>query len=217
MKFTNRQEAGRQLASRLTKYRNVANTLVLGLPRGGVPVAYAVAEELNAPLDTFIVRKVGVPGHQELAMGAVASGGVAVSNRGVIRGLQVPQNVFDGMAEQERREIERREELYRGHRPGLVIEGRTTILVDDGLATGASMRAAVAAVRQQRPRRLVVAVPVAARATAEQFRQLVDHFVSVLEPDELDGVGRWYDDFRQTTDQEVRQLLDARARASEPR
>jgi putative phosphoribosyl transferase len=121
------------------------------------------------------------------------------------------------MAEQERREIERRVELYRGHRPGLENEGQRTIRVDDGLATGASMRAAVAAVGQQRPRRLVVAVPVAARATAEQFRQLVDHFVSVLEPDELDGVGRWYDDFRQTTDEEVRQLLDARARASEPR
>jgi len=209
MRFHDRRHAGRELAARLEEYRQSENLLLLGLPRGGVPVAYAVSEELQVPMDTFIVRKVGVPGHEELAMGAVASGGVSVYNEGVIRGLNVPSDVFESAAEQEKREVKRREESYRGHRANVTIAGRTVILIDDGLATGASMRAAVEAVRQQGPSRLVVGVPVAARTVADEFREMVDHFVCVNEVDELDGVGRWYEDFTQTTDEEVRELLDA--------
>jgi len=174
-------------------------------------VGYAVAEDLEAPLDVYVVRKVGVPGHSELAMGAVAGGGVVVRNEDVLQGLQIPQHIFDEEARQQQLEVRRREALYRGHRPDVDVRGRTAILVDDGLATGASMKAAVQAVGQRGPRQLVVGVPVAARVVADRFRRMLDRFVCLHEPEYLDGVGRWYEDFHQTTDDEVRQLLDAAA------
>jgi len=210
MRFADRQEAGHELAARLQQY-NHGELVVLGLPRGGVPVGYAVAEDLEAPLDVYVVRKVGVPGHSELAMGAVAGGGVVVRNEDVLQGLQIPQHIFDEEARQQQLEVRRREALYRGHRPDVDVRGRTAILVDDGLATGASMKAAVQAVGQRGPRQLVVGVPVAARVVADRFRRMLDRFVCLHEPEYLDGVGRWYEDFHQTTDDEVRQLLDAAA------
>jgi len=195
------------LAGHLVNYQRVADLLVLGLPRGGVPVASMVAQRLGAPLDVLIVRKVGVPGHAELAMGAVASGGVVVRNGHVIDQLGISSGAFDEQAQQQQQEVRRREQLYRGHRTDFDIAGRTVILVDDGLATGASMQAAVEAVQQQSPKHVVVAVPVASRDTADAFRGMVDDFICVHETDALDGVGRWYEDFSQTSDEQVRQLL----------
>jgi len=220
MRLSHRTDAGRRLASRLTEYAGMKDLVVLGLPRGGVPVASAIAEQLDARLDTFVVRKVGVPGHEELAMGAVASGGVTVRNEGVLDGLGVPSDVFEACAEKQRREVERREALYRDGRSPPELRDRNVILTDDGLATGATMRAAVEAVRKAEPRRLIVAVPVAARDTADRFRRLLEGpretFVCLDEPAALDGVGRWYDDFRQIGDGEVRRLLDAGARRRAP-
>src|SRR5689334_20956234 len=169
MLFCNRRDAGRQLAKKLMQYRGVQGVIVLALPRGGVPVAYEVARALGAPLDVFLVRKLGVPGQEELAMGAIATGGVRVLNDEVVRMLQIPEDVIDSVAETEWRELERRERAYRDDRHLPRIRGRTVILIDDGLATGSSMRAAVAALRRQGPARVVVAVPVAARSTCEEF------------------------------------------------
>lgn len=187
MRFSNRTEAGRRLASRLREYAGAEDLVVLGLPRGGLPVASAVAEQLDAPLDTFVVRKVGVPGHEELAMGAVASGGVTVRNEEVVGRLGVPPEVFEHSAEAQRREVERREGLYREGQPAHELPGRTVILTDDGLATGATMKAAVEAVRKTQPRRLIVAVPVAARVTADEFRRMLQRpgegFVCLNEPE----------------------------------
>lgn len=211
MRFKNRAEAGGLLAERLLVYREGAEVLVLGLPRGGVAVAAPVAERLDAPLDVFVVRKVGVPGHEELAMGAVASGGVVVRNREVLAALQISDDIFRQAADVQHQEVIRREQLYRGQRPRVALRGKTVILIDDGLATGASMRAAVEAIRHDKPRRLVVAVPVAAWTVADQFRALVGDFVCLHEPEDLDGVSRWYQDFRQATDEEVGRLLDAAA------
>lgn len=207
MYFRDRADAGRQLAQRLQHYANRPDVLVLGLPRGGVPVAYEVARALNAPLDVFVVRKLGVPDQPELAMGAVASGGVRVLNEDVVTALKMPRQVIEAVAAEEQRELERRERLYRGDRPPLDVRGRTVILVDDGLATGSTMRAAVAALRRLQPARIVVAVPVASPSVCESFRDIVDEIVCLLTPEPFYAVGLWYQDFSQTTDEQVRDLL----------
>ena len=206
-RYRNRTEAGRALADLLKKYANRDDVIVLALPRGGVPVAAEVAAALKAPLDVFLVRKLGVPGHEELAMGAIASGGIRVLNRDVLVPLGLGLEVVDRAAAREAQEIERRERAYRGDRPAARLGGRTVILIDDGLATGATMRAAAHAIRAQRPARLVVAVPVAAKSTCDEFRQEVDEVVCGLTPEPFYAVGLWYDDFSQTTDDEVRTLL----------
>ncbi|HET9986357.1 MAG TPA: phosphoribosyltransferase family protein [Longimicrobiales bacterium] len=205
--FEDRAEAGRKLAERLRRYANRPDVVVLALPRGGVPVGYEVARELNAPLDVFLVRKLGAPGQPELAMGALASGGTVVLNYPVIHALGIPREAIDQVAEEERRELSRREEAYRGHRPPTDLKGRTVILVDDGLATGSSMRAAVEAVRQRGPARIIVAVPVAARETCEELRREVDEAVCLETPDPFYAVGFAYRNFEQTSDEEVRRLL----------
>jgi len=214
MLFRDRADAGRHLLSRLGAYQGRPDVVVLGLPRGGIPVGYEVARGLGAPLDVFVVRKLGVPGQEELAMGAIATGGVRVVNRDVVDALHIAPDVLDRSAEAERRELERRERSYRGDRPEPQVEGRTVILVDDGLATGSTMRAAVQALRQQRPARIVVAVPVAAFATCEELRREVDDVVCFATPEPFMAVGRFYDDFSQTTDEEVHDLL-ASARADD--
>jgi predicted phosphoribosyltransferase len=206
-RFRDRTEAGQLLAGALTAYANRPDVIVLALPRGGVPVAYEVARALNAPLDVFIVRKLGVPGHEELAMGAVASGGIRVLNEPVVRALQIPEYVINAVAEWEQREIERREREYRGDLPPPDVKGRTVILVDDGLATGSTMLAAVKALRQQRPARIVVAVPTAARDTCEALKAEVDEIICAVTPEPFYAVGFWYENFTQTTDEEVRELL----------
>ena len=213
MFFRDRADAGQQLAGKLREYAGRPDVLVLGLPRGGVPVAFEVATALGAMLDVFLVRKLGVPGHEELAMGAIASGGVRVLNREVTSGLQIPRSVIEAVSAVEQRELERRERAYRDQRPPLAVSGKTIILVDDGLATGSTMRAAAAALRQQCPARIVVAVPVAAPVICEQFRQVVDEVVCLLTPEPLYGVGFWYQDFTQTSDQDVRELLARGVRA----
>ena len=210
--FVNRREAGEELATKLTAYVNRPDVLVLALPRGGVPVGFAVAQALHVPLDVFLVRKLGVPGHEELAMGAVASGGVRVLNSDVVELLQIPASIIDTIAGRELQEIERRERLYRARRPAVEVQGRTLILVDDGLATGATMRAAVTALRQRRPARVVVAVPTAAPETCADLRTEVDEVVCARTPEPFYAVGLWYDDFTQVSDDEVRDLLAAAAR-----
>jgi putative phosphoribosyl transferase len=208
-RFPDRRSAGQVLASLLLDYVGRPDVMVLALPRGGVPVAFEVARALQAPLDVFIVRKLGVPGHEELAMGAIASGNVRVLNRTVVESLQIPSDVIDAIAEQEHSELQRRELLFRDHRPPVQLLGKTVILVDDGLATGSTMRAAIAAVRQQYAARIVVAVPVADAETCAEIRTQVDEVVCALMPEDLGAVGRWYLDFAQTTDDEVRELLAA--------
>ena len=210
--FENRREAGRALAAMLHEYANRRDVLVLALPRGGVPVAFELATALRAPLDVFVVRKLGVPGHEELAMGAIATGGVRVLNQDVVQSLGIPQAVIDAVAAAEQKELQRREQLYRGGRPAPEVRGRTIILVDDGLATGSTMRAAVAALRQQGPARIVVAVPVGAPSTCDEFRADVDQIVCGFTPEPFYGVGQWYEDFSQTSDEEVRELLDLAAK-----
>jgi predicted phosphoribosyltransferase len=212
-RFENRREAGQALAAELQKYADREALLVLALPRGGVPVAFEVAEALDAPLDVFLVRKLGVPGHEELAMGAIATGGVRVLNEDVIRHLGVRDDQIERVAERERQELRRREEAYRGGRGELSIAERTVILIDDGLATGATMRAAVQALRQQAPAEVVVAVPTASPDTCKDFETEVDEIICLTTPRPFFGVGGSYVDFSQTTDQEVRDLL-ARARES---
>ena len=207
MLFANRREAGRILASLLRKYDDRDDVLVLALPRGGVPVGFEVAQALRAPLDVFIVRKLGVPGHDELAMGAIATEGVRVLNDDVVMSLELEPEVIDAVAAREEKELARRERLYRGARPAPDVHGRTVILVDDGLATGSTMRAAVAALRKQRPARIVVAVPVAAPETREEFKTEVDEVICAATPRMFNGVSRWYEDFCQTTDEEVHELL----------
>ena len=208
MQFQDRRDAGKKLAGKLVEYAERPDVLVLALPRGGVPVAYEVALALNTPLDVFIVRKLGLPGREELAVGAIASGGIQVLNEDVIALLNVPQDVINFVAKRELQELQRREQLYRGERPAPEVLERTVILIDDGLATGASMRAAVAGLRAQHPARIVVAVPTASREACEGLRGEVDQMVCVLTPEPFYGVGRWYEDFRQTTDEEVRVLLE---------
>jgi len=206
-RYRNRTEAGRVLASMLTAYANCKDVLVLALPRGGVPVAYEVARALHVPLDVFLVRKLGVPGHEELAMGAIAMGGIRVINEDVIHSLHIPSHIVDAVAFREERELERREKPYRDDRPLPILHDKTVILIDDGLATGATMRAAVQALRVQGPAKIVVAVPVAAYATYRQFRFEVDEIICAQTPEALYGIGWWYEDFSQTSDQQVRELL----------
>ncbi len=211
MIFRDRHDAGQRLAAQLMDYANRPDVLVLALPRGGVPVAFEVAQALHAPLDIFLVRKLGVPGHEELAMGAIATGGVRVLNDEVLRYLHVPDEVIDAVASKEQRELERRERLYRDDRPAPRVRGRTVILVDDGLATGSTMRAAAAALRQQQPAKIIIAVPVSAPQTCDEFRSEVDEIVCAVTPEPFHAVGLWYQDFSQTTDQEVRDLLERAA------
>jgi putative phosphoribosyl transferase len=205
--FRDRSEAGRLLASKLAEYADRPDVLVLALPRGGVPVGYEVASALHAPMDVFIVRKLGVPGHEEFAMGAVATGGVRVINDQVVRALGIPDYVIEAVAAWEQQELERRERLYRGDRPPPDVRGKTVILVDDGLATGSTMLAAVEALRRQGPARIVVAVPVASPDTCELLKAEVHEVVCAATPEPFYAVGLWYQDFSQTTDEEVRELL----------
>ena len=205
--FRDRTEAGQRLAQRLLRYKNQPQVVVLGLARGGMPVASEVARALHVPLDVFLVRKLGVPGQEELAMGATASGNVRVLNDPVIAALGISPATIEAVASKEHREIERRERLYRGDRPSLAVENKTIILIDDGLATGSTMRAAVLALRRQHPASIVVAVPVAAASTCEDLKHEVDEIVCVLTPDNFFAVGQWYEDFSQITDEEVRDLL----------
>jgi predicted phosphoribosyltransferase len=209
-RFRNRTDAGRRLAEKLAAYADRPDVLVLGLPRGGVPVGFEVARALGAPLDVFLVRKLGVPGYEELAMGAVASGGGRVLNDEIVHGLGISEHQIDAAVARELHELARREQLFRGDRPPPDIEGRTVILVDDGLATGATMRAAVAALRRQRPAGIVVAVPTASPDTCEALKAEADHVICAMTPDPFFAVGHWYDDFTQTTDEEVRDLLYAK-------
>jgi putative phosphoribosyl transferase len=211
--FRDRREAGRLLALRLAAYANRPDVLVLALPRGGVPVAFEVARALGAPLDVFVVRKLGVPGHEELAMGAIATGGVRVLNDQVVRALRIPEYVIEAVAEKEWQELARRERLYRGDRPFPEVRGRTVILVDDGLATGTTMQAAVRALRRQQAARIVVAVPVAAPETCQELSEEVDDIVCAATPEPFQAVGLWYEDFSQTTDEEVGDLLARSAAA----
>jgi len=211
--FRDRIEAGQLLAARLSAYAGRSDVLVLALPRGGVPVAYEVARALEAPLDVFVVRKLGVPGHEELAMGAIASGGVCVLNDEVVQALRIPRRVIEAVAARELRELQRRERSYRRNRPAPAVSGRTVILVDDGLATGSTMRAAVAALRRLGPGRIIVAVPTAAPSTCEEFRHEADECVCDMTPDPFYAVGLWYEDFSQTTDDEVRDILKKAAHA----
>jgi putative phosphoribosyl transferase len=210
--FKDRTEAGRLLARKLSAYANRPDVLVLALPRGGVPVAFEVARVLRAPLDIFLVRKLGVPGHEELAMGAIASGGVRVLNQYVVQHLRIPERAIETIATEEQKELERRERAYRDDRPSPDIRGRSVILIDDGLATGSTMRAAVTAIRQQHPASIVVAVPIAARSTCDEFREEVDEIICAVTPEVFNAVGLWYEDFSQTTDEEVRDLLARAAR-----
>lgn len=207
MLFRDRTEAGQQLATRLGAYQDRADVLVLALPRGGVPVAYEVARQLHAPLDVFLVRKLGVPGQEELAMGAIASGGVRVLNDEVVRALHIPEEEINEAAAREQRELERREQLYRGQRPLPAIRDHCILLIDDGLATGSTMRAAVAALRLQAPARIVVAVPIGSAETCAELHQEADDVVCFRTPEPFYAVGVWYDNFAQTTDNEVRHLL----------
>ena len=201
--FRDRRDAGRVLAEKLAAYANRPDVLVLALPRGRVPVAYEVARALGAPLDVFVVRKLGVPGYEELAMGAVATGGVRVLNDQLIERLGIPDHVIDAVTARERQELARRERLYRGGRPPPDMSGRSVILVDDGLATGATMKAAIEALRQQNPARIVVAVPTAAPETCEEMKAKADDVICAITPEPFDAVGRWYQNFSQTTDEEV--------------
>jgi putative phosphoribosyl transferase len=209
--FRNRREAGERLVTKLTAYAGRRDVMVLALPRGGVPVAGVVAERLGAPLDVYLVRKLGVPGHEELAFGAIASGGARVLNDAVVRDLAIPLSTIEAIVSRERRELARRERLFRGDRPLLDVAGHTIILVDDGLATGATRRAAVEALRMRQPAWLVVAVPVAAAETCAAFEALVDEVVCATTPQPFLAVGLWFEDFDQTTDDEVRLLLDRAA------
>lgn len=206
MNFKNRTAAGQILANRLAEYAN-QKPIVLGLPRGGVPVAFEVAKALKAPLDVFVVRKLGVPGHEELAMGAIASGDVRILNKPVIEDLLVSEEAIETETRKEQQEVQRRERLYRGDRPPLDVSNRTVILVDDGIATGSTIKAAIAALKKQKAGRLVVAVPVAPASTIEELKREVDEVICVSTPEFFYAISLWYEEFPQTSDEEVRELL----------
>jgi predicted phosphoribosyltransferase len=210
-RFVDRASAGRQLARELTRYAGRNDVIVLGLPRGGVPVASEVAAALDVPLDTFVVRKLGLPGHEEFGIGAIASGGMRVVDESVLRAYGIDHETLERISEREREELERRERLYRDDRPPIDVHGRVVILVDDGLATGSTMRAAVAAIRQSQPREVVVAVPVGAPETCDTLSREVDRLVCLTTPEPFYAVGLWYEDFDQTTDEEVHDLLERAA------
>ena len=210
--FFDRTEAGQFLAENLNSYANREDVLVLALPRGGVPVAAEVAKRLNAPLDVFVVRKLGLPEHPELAMGAIASGGVRVFNGDVVNALRIPDEVIDAVSAEELIELQRREKLYRAGLPSLDVEGKTVIVVDDGVATGSTMLAAVSALRQLNAARIIIAAPVIAASTYREMQRLADEVTAVLVPEHFYAVGQWYEDFSQTTDDEVRDLLAQAAR-----
>lgn len=213
MYFANRTEAGRKLAKRLSGYANRNDVIVLGVPRGGVPVAFEISQALKAPLDVFLVRKLGAPGHEELAMGAIASGGVRVLDRETIEALGVSELDIESTTAKEQKELERRERAYRGGRPPLEVQRRTAIVVDDGIATGSSMRAGIKALRQMKPARIVVAVPVAPASTCGHLEREVDELVCLDTPELFYAIGQFYEDFSQVTDEEVQGLL---RQASEP-
>jgi predicted phosphoribosyltransferase len=208
--YRDRRHAGVELARQLADVKG-QDVVVLALPRGGVPVAFEVARALDAPLDVFVVRKLGLPGHPEFAMGAIASGGVRVQNDEVIRLYRIPEQAVEAIAREERNELERRERVYRRRRPPLDVRGRTVVLIDDGLATGSTMRAAVEAVRALSPARIIVAVPVGSADTCREFAAIADDIVCARAPEHFAAVGQWYDDFRQTTDEEVGELLEGAA------
>ncbi|HEY1592019.1 MAG TPA: phosphoribosyltransferase [Solirubrobacteraceae bacterium] len=210
VRFADRRDAGRRLAERLERYRGRDDLVILGLPRGGMPVAAEVAAALDAPLDVFVVRKLGVPGHEELAMGAIASGGVGVLNDDVVRSAGVGEDELRAVAARERETLEAQERAYRGHAPPVDVRGRTVILVDDGLATGATMRAGIRALRGLGAAAIVVAVPTAPRETCEALTREVDDVVCATTPDPFTAVGIWYRDFRPVSDEQVRKLLDER-------
>ena len=206
--FADRRQAGKKLANRLTNYANRLDVVVLALPRGGVPVAFEVARALHAPMDVFLVRKLGVPGHEELAMGAIATGGIRVLNEEVTSQMQISLSAIDEVARREEQELNRRERLYHGDRPGSDMRGRTVILIDDGLATGSTMRAAARALRKIQPAKIVVAVPVGAAETCADLCDEVDEVICLATPEPFIAVGAWYSNFEQTSDPEVRELLD---------
>jgi predicted phosphoribosyltransferase len=214
--FTDRRDAGRAVAAKLQQYSGRDDVIVLALPRGGVPVAFEVATAIDAPLDVFLVRKLGTPGHSELAMGAIASGGIRVLNDEVVRWLGISPDQIDAVARLEQKELERREAAYRGGSAMPSLAGRIVILVDDGLATGSTMRAAVEAVRQQRPAQVIVAVPVGAPETCHELRALADEVICARTPTRFSAVGQWYRSFDQTSDDEVSALLSERSRAVTP-
>jgi putative phosphoribosyl transferase len=211
-KFQNRMEAGQLLSEKLGRYASHSKVIVLGLPRGGVPVAFEVAKALHAPLDVFVVRKLGTPGRCELAMGAIATGGLRVLNEGVVRALDIPMETIEAVTEVEKQELKRRELAYRGSEKELKVRGETVILIDDGIATGSTVRAAVRALVVQDPARLVLAVPIVAASTYAELRDEVDEIVALMMPKRFYGVGEWYEDFSQTSDAEVTDLLE-RARS----
>jgi len=206
-RFANRTEAGQLLASNLAAYADQPHVLVLALPRGGVPVACEVAQKLHAALDVFVVRKLGLPGHEELAMGAIATGGIRVINHQVVESMGIPADVMDAVARREQIELERREHLYREGRPAANVRGRTVLLVDDGIATGSTMYAAISALRQMGASRIVVAAPTGSSETLRQMSREADEVIAVISPEEFRSVGQWYEDFTQTTDDEVRLCL----------
>jgi predicted phosphoribosyltransferase len=208
--YRDRRHAGVELARHLAHVKG-QDVVVLALPRGGVPVAFEVARALDAPLDVFVVRKLGLPGHPEFAMGALASGGVRVLNDEVVRLYRIPEQAVEAIAQDEQTELERRERAYRSQRPALDVRGRTVVLIDDGLATGSTMKAAVEAVRALSPARIIVAVPVGSPDTCREFAGIADEIVCARRPEHFAAVGQWYDDFRQTTDEEVRELLQTAA------
>lgn len=206
-KFFDRVHAGRQLAAKLTSYANRDDLIVLGLPRGGVTVAFEVARRLNVPLDVYVVRKLGVPGQREFAMGAIANGGVRIMNEQVVEALNISPEMIDKIVAEEMIELERREMVYRGHHHVPVLDGKTVILVDDGIATGSTIRAAIIAIRKQHPARLIVAVPTAALSSFHEIQEEVDEMIALMKPEDFYAVGRWYEDFSEVTDAEVNLLL----------
>lgn len=206
-RFQSREEAGRILAAKLMIYANRPDTLILALPRGGVPIGYEIARALNLPLDVMIVRKLGVPGHEELAMGAIASGGVRVLNRSVIESLHIPPDSLEAVEKREALELMRREATYRGNRHPVSINGKTVILVDDGVATGSTMRVAISALREQHVGRIILATAVAPPTVRWEMEALVEDFVALVMPEDFFGVGHWYDDFTQVSDDTVYELL----------
>jgi putative phosphoribosyl transferase len=207
-KFSNRIQAGQMLAKHLQAYSNNKDVLVLALPRGGVPVGFEIAKQLNATLDVCIVRKLGVPGHKELAMGAIASENTIVFNQDIIDTLGIDREKITEVVNQELRELRRRNQIYRGDKPAIDVKNKTVILVDDGIATGATMRAALTIIHQQQPAKIIIAVPVAALSTCEQLRLQVDEVICLQRPEIMSAIGLWYEDFSQTTDNEVRALLE---------